>query len=86
MHAGAQTSLIRDPAAFRDMLAVPALARLDIVLSNAGIVRLHADTDDPAQLWQDVVGTNLTGGLHVVNARLRSREGQRRPGQRCAAR
>jgi NAD(P)-dependent dehydrogenase (short-subunit alcohol dehydrogenase family) len=49
------------------MLAAPALGRLDIVLSNARIVRLHADTDDPAQLWQGVVGTNLTGGFHVVN-------------------
>jgi SDR family mycofactocin-dependent oxidoreductase len=47
---------------------VADLGRLDIVLSNAGIVRLHADTDDPAQLWQDIVGTNLAGGFHVVNA------------------
>ncbi len=47
---------------------VAELGRLDIVLSNARIVRLHADSDDPAQLWQDIVGTNLTGGFHVVNA------------------
>jgi SDR family mycofactocin-dependent oxidoreductase len=47
---------------------VAEFGRLDIVLSNAGIVRLHADTDDPAQLWRDIVGTNMTGGFHVVNA------------------
>lgn len=38
------------------------------MLSNAGIVRLHADTEDPEQLWQDIVGTNMTGGFHVINA------------------
>src|ERR1700722_7334343 len=48
--------------------AVAELGRLDIVLSNAGIVRLHADSGDPEQLWRDIVGTNLTGGFHVVNA------------------
>ena len=47
---------------------VAELGRLDIVLSNAGIVRLHPDADDPAQLWQDIVGTNMTGGFHVINA------------------
>ena len=61
---------VRDFGAVRHAIdsGVNELGRLDIVLSNAGIVRLHADTDDPAQLWQDIVGTNLTGGFHVVNA------------------
>jgi SDR family mycofactocin-dependent oxidoreductase len=49
---------------------VAELGRLDIVLSNAGIVRLHPDAEDPAQLWQDIVGTNLSGGFHVINAAL----------------
>jgi SDR family mycofactocin-dependent oxidoreductase len=41
--------------------------RLDIVLSNAGIVRLGDDPDDgSAGIWQDVLQTNLTGGFHVV--------------------
>jgi SDR family mycofactocin-dependent oxidoreductase len=44
------------------------LGRLDIVLSNAGIVRLHPDAEDPARLWQDIVGTNMTGGFHAVTA------------------
>ena len=68
--------IIATQADVRDFDAVKAavddgvaeLGRLDIVLSNAGIVRLHADSDDQEQLWQDIVGTNLTGGFHVVNA------------------
>lgn len=61
---------VRDFAAVQHAVdaGVAAFGRLDIVLSNAGIVRLHADADDPAELWQDIVGTNMTGGFHVVNA------------------
>jgi SDR family mycofactocin-dependent oxidoreductase len=61
---------VRDFGAVRQAVdyGVGELGRLDIVLSNAGIVRLHADTDDPAQLWQDIVGTNMTGGFHVIHA------------------
>ena len=61
---------VRDAGAVRHAIdaGVAELGRLDIVLSNAGIVRLHADSDDQEQLWQDIVGTNLTGGFHVVNA------------------
>jgi SDR family mycofactocin-dependent oxidoreductase len=68
--------VITSEADVRDFVAVQravdagvaALGRLDIVLSNAGIVRLHADADDRAQLWQEIVGTNMTGGFHVLNA------------------
>ena len=61
---------VRDFDAVRHAIdsGVAELGRLDIVLSNAGIVRLHADSGDPEQLWRDIVGTNLTGGFHVVNA------------------
>jgi SDR family mycofactocin-dependent oxidoreductase len=61
---------VRDSGAVRHAIdaGVADLGRLDIVLSNAGIVRLHADGDDPARLWQDIVGTNLTGGFHVIDA------------------
>ena len=61
---------VRDFTAVRQAVdsGVAELGRLDIVLSNAGIVRLHADSSDPGQLWQDIVGTNLTGGFHVVDA------------------
>src|SRR6202012_3991414 len=61
---------VRDFGAVRDAIdsGVAEFGRLDIVLSNAGIVRLHADSEDPAQLWQDIVGTNLAGGFHVISA------------------
>jgi SDR family mycofactocin-dependent oxidoreductase len=61
---------VRDSGAVRHAIdaGVAELGRLDIVLSNAGIVRLHPDGDDPAQLWQDIIGTNLTGGFHVIDA------------------
>jgi SDR family mycofactocin-dependent oxidoreductase len=61
---------VRDSGAVRHAIdsGVADLGRLDIVLSNAGIVRLHADGDDPSRLWQDIVGTNLTGGFHVIDA------------------
>jgi SDR family mycofactocin-dependent oxidoreductase len=63
---------VRDFAAVQHAIddGVAELGRIDIVLSNAGIVRLHADADDPARLWQDIVGTNLTGGFHVANAAI----------------
>jgi SDR family mycofactocin-dependent oxidoreductase len=63
---------VRDFAAVQHAVddGVAELGRIDIVLSNAGIVRLHADADDPARLWQDIVGTNLTGGFHVANAAI----------------
>jgi len=61
---------VRDRAAVKRAVddGVAELGRLDIVLSNAGIVRLHPDAEDPARLWQDIVGTNMTGGFHVVTA------------------
>jgi SDR family mycofactocin-dependent oxidoreductase len=61
---------VRDAGAVKRALddGVAELGRLDIVLSNAGIVRLHPDADDPAQLWRDIVETNLSGGFHVVDA------------------
>src|ERR1700744_2662784 len=61
---------VRDYAAVRHAIDSGAaqLGRLALRRSNAGIVRLPADSDDPEQLWQDIVGTNLTGGFHVVSA------------------
>lgn len=49
---------------------VATFGRLDIVLSNAGIVRLGEGPDDEAQLWEDVVTTNLTGGWNVTRAAI----------------
>jgi SDR family mycofactocin-dependent oxidoreductase len=61
---------VRDAVAVKKAVdeGVAELGRLDIVLSNAGVVRLGAATDDPAQVWRDIVETNMSGGFHVVSA------------------
>jgi SDR family mycofactocin-dependent oxidoreductase len=63
---------VRDAGAVKKAVdeGVAELGRLDIVLSNAGIVRLGPDTDDPAQVWRDILETNLSGGFHTVNAAI----------------
>jgi SDR family mycofactocin-dependent oxidoreductase len=60
---------VRDGAAVKAAVdqGYAEFGRLDIVLSNAGIVRLGADPDDGGyEIWQDTLQTNLTGGFHVV--------------------
>ncbi|MGX7681191.1 mycofactocin-coupled SDR family oxidoreductase [Jatrophihabitans sp. DSM 45814] len=46
--------------------------RIDIVLSNAGIVRLspEPDSDFAARTWADILGTNLTGAYNTVSATI----------------
>jgi SDR family mycofactocin-dependent oxidoreductase len=64
---------VRDAAAVQQAVddGVAQLGRLDIVLSNAGIVRLFDDTGaDPALIWKETLETNLTGGFHVVHAAI----------------
>ena len=63
---------VRDAAAVKRAVddGVAEFGRLDIVLSNAGIVRLGPDAHDPAQVWRDIVETNLSGGFHAVNAAI----------------
>ncbi|MET7769461.1 mycofactocin-coupled SDR family oxidoreductase [Nocardia sp. NPDC005366] len=63
---------VRDAAATRAAVdhGYETFGRIDIVLSNAGIVRLSDGPDDYAQMWQDVMSTNLSGGFHVVTAAL----------------
>ncbi len=48
---------------------VSSLGRCDIVLANAGIVRL-GDGGDPAAVWGDIIGTNLTGAWNTVSVAL----------------
>lgn len=48
-----------------------ALGRVDIVLANAGIVRL-GDGGDPASVWADIINTNLTGAWNTVSVALPS--------------
>jgi SDR family mycofactocin-dependent oxidoreductase len=42
-----------------------SLDRVDIVIANAGIVRLGGG-GDTAAVWGDIVGTNLTGAFNTV--------------------
>ena len=62
---------VRDAAAVKAVVDEGAaeLGRVDIVLANAGIIRLSpCDEAMEPQVWQDVLGTNLTGAFHAVRA------------------
>jgi SDR family mycofactocin-dependent oxidoreductase len=63
---------IRDVTALRRAFneGVTELGRLDIVLANAGIVRLSGDDPDPEATWQDIIGTNLSGAWHTIQVAL----------------
>jgi SDR family mycofactocin-dependent oxidoreductase len=51
--------------------------RVDIIIANAGIIRLGDEQDFLAE-WQEVIETNLTGVFHTVRAALPAlREGGR---------
>jgi SDR family mycofactocin-dependent oxidoreductase len=45
--------------------------RVDIVLANAGVIRLGEERDFLAE-WNDVIATNLTGVFHTVRVALDS--------------
>ena len=45
------------------------LGRLDIIIANAGIVRLTEEID-PHTEWTDIIATNLTGVFNTVRAAL----------------
>lgn len=61
---------VREPAQLREALArgVAELGRLDVVVAQAGIAGLHGEP--AAQVWADVVDTNLTGTINAVHAAL----------------
>jgi SDR family mycofactocin-dependent oxidoreductase len=69
-------AMIGTKADVRDYAAVNAAAdqgverygRLDIVIANAGIVRLGEEPDDFESVWNDIIATNLTGVFHTVKA------------------
>lgn len=46
-----------------------SLGRVDVVVANAGIVRLSSG-GDPVAVWKDVVDTNLTGTWNTVSVAL----------------
>lgn len=64
------TADVRDPAAVRAIVAegVAEFGRIDIVLANAGIAPHSAEEVDPAAVFDDVIGVNLTGVYHTVHA------------------
>jgi len=45
--------------------------RIDIILSNAGIIRLGPIPEDiEVQVWDDVLDTNLSGGFNLLRAAI----------------
>ncbi len=64
-----------DVRSYPDMVAAvnagaEQFGRIDIIIANAGIVRLAGESDDFMQDWQDVIDTNLTGVYHTIRAAL----------------
>jgi SDR family mycofactocin-dependent oxidoreductase len=62
---------VRDLAGLQETFdaGMVALGRCDIVIANAGIVRL-TDGGDTASVWTDIVATNLTGAFNTVEVAL----------------
>ncbi len=48
---------------------ISSLGRVDVILANAGVVRL-GDGGDPAVVWGDIIGTNLTGAWNTISVAL----------------
>jgi SDR family mycofactocin-dependent oxidoreductase len=59
---------VRDQAALRAALdeGVAQLGGVDIVLANAGIAPMGAESEDRVASWRDVVDVNLTGVWNTV--------------------
>lgn len=62
---------VRDPEALDDVVAagVGEFGRLDIVIANAGIIRV-TDSDDRHRTFRDVVEVNLIGAWNTVEAAI----------------
>ncbi|MDT5336756.1 MAG: hypothetical protein QOD90_2261 [Mycobacterium sp.] len=62
---------VRDPEAVELAVAdgVAEFGRLDIVIANAGIIRV-SDTDERARAFRDVVEVNLIGAWNTVEAAI----------------
>jgi SDR family mycofactocin-dependent oxidoreductase len=62
---------VRDFGRLSDVVgeAVAAFGRLDIVIANAGLVRLGTE-EDPLTEWNDIIAVNLTGVFHTCRAAL----------------
>jgi SDR family mycofactocin-dependent oxidoreductase len=62
---------VRDPGALDEVVAdgVREFGRLDIVIANAGIIRV-TDSDDRRRTFRDVVEVNLIGAWNTVDAAI----------------
>jgi SDR family mycofactocin-dependent oxidoreductase len=65
-----RTADIRDDVALRAAIddGVSELGRLDVVVANAAVCKLHAWDEVTAQVWREVVDTNLTGTWNTIAA------------------
>jgi (+)-trans-carveol dehydrogenase len=61
---------VRDSEGLGALVAegVAELGRLDIVVANAGILPLTPFTEITDEVWDDVIGVNLTGVFRTVRA------------------
>ena len=61
---------VRDTAALRSAVddGVAQLGRLDIVLANAGIASFAPTEDLTDEMWEEMIGVNLTGVFKTVRA------------------
>ena len=65
-----RTADIRDDAALRSAVdsGVAELGRLDVVVANAAVCKLHAWDEVTPEVWREVVDTNLTGTWNTIAA------------------
>ncbi|WP_028933810.1 mycofactocin-coupled SDR family oxidoreductase [Pseudonocardia spinosispora] len=63
---------VRDTAGLAALVeeGVAEFGRLDCVAANAGIMPLQPFAETSDELWEDVIGTNLTGVFKTVRAAL----------------
>ena len=67
----ALTADVRDLAGMQTAFdeGMTSLGRVDIVIANAGVVRL-TDGGDPDAVWRTIVDTNLTGTWNTISVAL----------------
>jgi SDR family mycofactocin-dependent oxidoreductase len=73
----ALTADVRDLAGLQQAFdeGMASLGRVDIVVANAGLVRL-TDGGDPDAVWRTIVDTNLTGTWNTISVALQALRAQ----------